>query len=484
MALLGVQLVFSMITASVLSKLSGRYSFGRWILCSRLARYLHPTDEELKKLVSGRGRHSGPKKDPKKALDDAFSVPRNIDLQLEMAPITPVDVLPLRFYTEYQWLLDFAFCGTFVFILTELYYALLQPQSEVNLSVMWAILIIGFALRVMFVVTAIYFEGEESGERIMCFVMGFFFLILAMGVLIVSEDVLEFGLERGYQNFSGGARKFLDEVGMDSAGPASLLTFRIILAVVCSLLGAFLTFPGLRLAKMHTDALRYSAGNPFMVILLHLNLVMPLLIATMWVRPITRDYLVLRNFSGRPLMSSEAFESVRVIVILVFCLLRFSLIWTHLQSHLNIAHDNISKMRREAGRISSIDLQRLVVRVYYYLCVVALQYAAPLILLFFCTLMLKTLGDMSFIAAFEVDLPVWARNASSSSSASSLVPPVHDPDTMAGAVAHFSLAFANFRSVFTPLWFRGILSFLVWWINLAWFISSAFGIVYHQYFTS
>ena len=51
MAVLGVQLVFSMITASILSKLSGHYSFGRWVLCSRLARYLHPSDEELRKLA-------------------------------------------------------------------------------------------------------------------------------------------------------------------------------------------------------------------------------------------------------------------------------------------------------------------------------------------------------------------------------------------------------------------------------------------------
>jgi hypothetical protein len=429
--------------------------------------------------VGGR-KHNGPKKDPKKAMDDAFTVPRNIDLQLEMAPITSVDVLPLRFYTEYQWLLDFAFCGVFVYILTELYYAILQPKTEVNLSMMWAILILGFALRVMFSVTAIYFEGEESGERILCFVMGFFFLIVAMGVLIVREDILEFGLEKGYHNFSGGARKFLDEVGLDSAGPASLLTFRIILAIVCAVLGAFLTFPGLRLAKMHTDALRYTGGNPFMVVLLHINLILPLLIVTMWIRPITREYLVERNYSGRPLMSSERFECLRVIIILVFCLLRFSLIWSHLQAHLNIAHDNIMKMKREAGRISSLDVQRLVVRVYYYLCVVALQYAAPLILLLFCTLMLKTLGNMSFASAFNIDLPVWTQNATSPSP----IPSQHDSDSMAGTVAHFTLAFANFRSVFTPMWFRGIFSFLCWWINLAWFVSSMFGIVYHQYFTS
>lgn len=40
-----------------------------------------------------------------------------------------------------------------------------------------------------------------------------------------------------------------------SRGPVSKLTFKLFLAVLCSLIGAFLTFPGLRLAQMHLDAL-------------------------------------------------------------------------------------------------------------------------------------------------------------------------------------------------------------------------------------
>lgn len=41
-------------------------------------------------------------------------------------------------------------------------------------------------------------------------------------------------------------------------GPVSKLTFKLFLAVLCSLIGAFLTFPGLRLAQMHLDALNLA----------------------------------------------------------------------------------------------------------------------------------------------------------------------------------------------------------------------------------
>ena len=45
--------------------------------------------------------------------------------------------------------------------------------------------------------TLVYWRGEDSGERSVCVSFGLFFLILAMGVLVVDESILEFGLESG-----------------------------------------------------------------------------------------------------------------------------------------------------------------------------------------------------------------------------------------------------------------------------------------------
>ena len=43
------------------------------------------------------------------------------------------------------------------------------------------------------------------------------------------------------------------------------------------------------------------------------------------------------------------------------------------QGYLNLAYHKMSELKQEAGKISNIDLQRLVIRVFYYLCVVTLQ---------------------------------------------------------------------------------------------------------------
>lgn len=431
----------------------------------------------------------GRRHDQKRAKDEPFTVPKNIPLQLEGAEIRPIDVLPLHFYTEFQWLIDFAFAGIFVYAITEIYYAVVQPKNEFNLSIMWCLLVVGFTVKVLFSLTSMYFRTDEGGERMLCVIFGFFFLVFAMGILIVDENTLEFGLEKAYVNFSKEAREFLAAQGIDSAGPATLLTFRIVLAFLCAFIGAFMTFPGLRLAKMHTNSMKYASEHPLKQLCLNINMIAPLLIILLWVKPVTREYLVDRSYNGRQIVNGETFETIRLVVILAFCLFRFLLCWTHLQSHLNLACEKVEALRHEAGRISSVDLQRMVARVYYYLCVVALQYLAPIIFLMYCCFILKTLGNFSFNTAFNLHLPTLRNVTSMEKSNENLTKtsPSHSTDThdnIKETVTHYSLALASLKQVFTPMYFRGLFSFLCWWICTTWFCTSAFGMIYYSYFIS
>lgn len=86
----------------------------------RLTRYLYPTDQQLRALAGvpkekpKRGKHSENGK-----VGDVFHVPRNLDIQLESAKVTVLDVVHLKYYAEYQWLLDFSVYTTIVYVLTE-----------------------------------------------------------------------------------------------------------------------------------------------------------------------------------------------------------------------------------------------------------------------------------------------------------------------------------------------------------------------------
>ncbi|XP_013386118.1 transmembrane protein 161B [Lingula anatina] len=489
MAVLGLQLVFSMVMASVLQKLTPHFSFGRWLLCGRLVRYLHPTDDELKTLAGtpkdvGKGRSK--KNDHRRGAPqkyEPFTVPRNLDIQLDTAVVSDIDVMSLHYYTEYQWLVDFSLCSAFIYILTEIYYAILQPDQEFNLSVCWCIMVTLFSLKILYSLTAMYFRTDDSGERMLCITFGFFFLVAAMGVLIVDEDRLEFGLNPAYKNFSGSATEFMKSQGIVSRGPISQIVFKIIIACCCAILGAFLTFPGLRYAKTHSDALKYSKESPFKLMLLHLNFIMPLLIVLLWVKPIARDFFteMKHRSMDRPLLTPEVFETTRMLIIIAFCLLRITLLSAHLQSHLNIAYERITNLKKESGRISNIDLQRMVTRVFYYLCVVALQYVVPVVLLLFCVFLMKTLGDLSWDSFLDID---WSLKTPINSSSGPSVSTTPDTDGTSNAAVHIALALSDLRKVFTPLFFRGVMAFFCWWLCLVNFTTSSFGLIYYSYFTN
>jgi len=487
MAVLGLQIVFTMIMVSCLSKFSAHLSFGRWLLCrGGLARYVHPSDDELRRLAgvstssAGRSSKNGKQRSDRRSTgsDDQLTLSKSADIQLDMVPIRSPDLLPLRFYNEFQWLMDFAVCGVMIYSLTEVYYAFGRPQqSEVNLSMMWCVLIVAFALKTLFSVTAIYFRTDEGGERILCIVFGLFFLVVSMAVLITPDNVLDFGFEVAYADFSAAADSFFEKQGLESAGPISLMSVRILLALVCSLFGALLTFPGLRLARMHTDAMRHARDQPVKQLLLLVNMILPLAAAIAWVRPLAREPL------ARYGVVDEWFELLRIAIVLFVCIVRLSMVRPHLQAHLNLAHDRVIALRREPGRISATELQKLVVRVYYYLCVVALQYLAPLVVLLFTVLMLKTLGGVSVLRAigYNVTSTTPTVRTEQSSSSSTVTSQSYFYDIYSTAL-QFSQILTSLRQIFVASCFRCLLSFTTWWLCSTWFLTSSFGLIYYSYF--
>nr|XP_061811527.1 transmembrane protein 161B-like [Nerophis lumbriciformis] len=468
-----------MVMASVIQKIIPHYSFARWILCSGSLRwYQHPTEDELRNLA---GKQKGQKRKDRKYnghIDNKpLTVPKDIDLQLETKYITEVDTLALHYFPEFQWLVDFTVAATVVYLITELYYSVAQPSGEMNISVVWSMLVLAFVVKILFSLTTHYFKLEEGGERSLCITFGFFFFVKAMAILIVTENYLEFGLETGFANFSDSALQFLEHQGLESQGPISKLTFKLILAFLCALIGAFLTFPGLRLAQMHLDALNVTTAK-FTQTLLHINFLSPLIMVLLWVKPITKDY-ILNPTLGKdslPLMAEQTYDTLRLWTIILMCALRLAMMRHHLQAYLNLAKKAVEQMKKEAGRISTVDLQKMVARVFYYLCVIALQYVAPLVMLLHTTLLLKTLGGYSW--GFRVEEVPCIHQTDSIQASAPIAPP--EAGTRA-SVTQLSVALGGLKTVFSPLLFRGLFSFFTWWIAACLFSTSLFGLFYHQY---
>lgn len=65
-------------------------------------------------------------------------------------------------------------------------------------------------------------------------------------------------------------------------------------------------------------------------------------------------------------LTSGAFDTIRFILIIAAVLLRFSLMPIYLQAYLNIAFDRIQEQKKEAGRITNVELQK---KVYNIICI-------------------------------------------------------------------------------------------------------------------
>ncbi|XP_045348469.1 transmembrane protein 161A isoform X2 [Leopardus geoffroyi] len=475
MAVLGVQLVVTLLTATLMHRLAPHCSFARWLLCNgSLFRYKHPSEEELRAL-EGKPKSRGRKERWANGYSEEkpLSVPRDAPFQLETCPLTAVDALVLRFFLEYQWFVDFAVYSGGVYVFTEAYYYALGPAKETNIAVFWCLLTVAFSIKMFLTVTRLYFSAEEGGERSVCLTFAFLFLLLAMLVQVVREETLELGLEPGLTSMTQNLEPLLKMQGWDWALPLAKLAIRMGLAFVGSMLGAFLTFPGLRLAQTHLDALTMSEDRPMLQFLLQMSFLSPLIILGLWTKPIARDFLHQApagemTFS---LLSDSAFDSLRLWVLVALCLLRLAVTRPHLQAYLCLAKARVEQLRREAGRIEAREIQRRVVRVYCYVTVVSLQYLTPLILTFNCTLLLKTLGGYSWGLG-----PVPMLSPPPSSAHDRLVGPEEDEAQQTAARIAGALS-----SLLTPLFLRGVLTFLIWWTAACQLLSSLFGLYFHRY---
>ncbi|XP_047552508.1 transmembrane protein 161A isoform X3 [Lutra lutra] len=451
MAVLGVQLVVTLLTATLMHRLAPHCSFARWLLCNgSLFRYKHPTEEELRALEGKPLRPRGRKERWANGYSEEkpLSVPRDAPFQLETCPLTAVDAL-------------------------EAYYYVLGPAKETNIAVFWCLLTVAFSIKMFLMVTRLYFSAEEGGERSVCLTFAFLFLLLAMLVQVVQEETLELGLEPGLASMTQNLEPLLKTQGWDWALPLAKLAVRIGLAFVGSMLGAFLTFPGLRLAQTHLDALTMSEDRPMLQFLLHTSFVSPLIILWLWTKPIARDFLHQAPLGGvpLPLLSDSAFESLRLWVLVALCLLRLAVTRPHLQAYLCLAKARVEQLRREAGRIEAREIQRRVVRVYCYVTVVSLQYLTPLILTLSCTLLLKTLGGYSWGPG-----PVPTLSPAASSARDRLVGLGEDEAQQTAARIAGALG-----SLLTPLFLRAVLTFLIWWTAACQLLSSLFGLYFHRH---
>lgn len=71
-------------------------------------------------------------------------------------------------------------------------------------------------------------------------------------------------------------------------------------------------------------------------------------------------------------MTEDTYDTLRLWAIILMCMLRLAMMRHHLQAYLNLAQKGVDQMKKEAGRISTVDLQKMVNKI---IDIIVLYYA-------------------------------------------------------------------------------------------------------------
>lgn len=64
-------------------------------------------------------------------------------------------------------------------------------------------------------------------------------------------------------------------------------------------------------------------------------------------------------------MAEQTYDTLRLWTIILMCVLRLAMMRHHLQAYLNLAQKGVDQMKKEAGRISTVDLQKMVIKIMF-----------------------------------------------------------------------------------------------------------------------
>ena len=235
MAIFGVQVVISMIVArSFLHKIFPYYSFGRWLITSGLKQYQSPTVSLLRPHVSvppsnnrGGGSNGGRKRAANQRtptseataadillnlkqfssnrLDPSLAIPKSANIKLQDVPVHGRDSMPLlRFSEQLEWMINFTLTAVIVYAITLAYYYIVPSAvlTEYNLSTIWLLLVSCYLIKVLVSLTKVYYSEELASQRSVGIVFTMFFFVCALGILLIDEGVLDFGLERSHKSIT------------------------------------------------------------------------------------------------------------------------------------------------------------------------------------------------------------------------------------------------------------------------------------------
>jgi hypothetical protein len=235
-----------------------------------------------------------------------------------MAPVQPADLYYIKYTDDFQSFIDVSLIALIIYITTEIYYNLFQPHGEVNLSVVWCGMIVGYGFLTLSSITLNYLRTSEASLLLVFAGLSF---MLSLLVQLADTKFFDFNLKDAFRNFSNSTVTLIqqhlesqmlqtDDASSDAQKSQTQqqqqnyprpttsqkiyshiktystneLMFTCTLAAVSGFIGALLFFPSFRLARLHYLCLKYSDNSKFKRFVYYLSFMLPLLISLCWVK--------------------------------------------------------------------------------------------------------------------------------------------------------------------------------------------------------
>ena len=277
------------------------------------------------------------------------------------------------------------------------------------------------------------------------------FFVFALGILLVDDDILHFRLRESHTNISRCVGKLLRPYisDIDSFVLLPVWAFKMVLAVVASLLSAMLVFPSFRYSELQFNVTTVTRSVVTRAVV-RLCYLMPLFCLGLWIKPFAKD--LFSEMDVITILGREVYhETFRHWSILFYCGLRAALFKLHLQNYLELASLRVEDLRKETGRISILQLRKKVSTIFSFYGGVAVQYMAPVVVLLCLSVLMHVLSPYQRESLTPEQLEV-------------------EPSSNVFRSSGFGLSM-----------FHGCLSFLCWWGCFTVFVASGFGSALRAY---
>lgn len=483
MALFPPEFLAGLLLAFLQLRLRSHLSVAAWLV-SGLSFFLPPDDELLAVL---NGRVPGAKSSGPLSANDKLA-----NFYVRSAQTEPGVFAQTLFYELYEMLVVVATSALGGCVIGDLLGVVIQ-QETTNMAVYG--LLSALLVSLWFPLQLQRAQGLlASYESRLAVAVGIVAFIVAAFAIASPKNLFDFDVERA-ADVAGQrialaltAFGFVDEdfVNIAPATETARWGFFFSLAFTAAAFAASLFLPAFRFARMYMAMTRNQNAKvkPLVLLLLHVNMWSPLLVAAFWMPALLQKPLV----HSLGLLTLDQFHTLRLYVVLLAAVLRLLGFRRHLQFFLLEPRDTMAAAIVESGNgpIDGGALQRAARIQFNYAPVVAIQYLAPIVTLVASAALLARQGGMS--------LGVISGLQSLVALATGVAPSNSTPEvdwTIAPDLGGFRLGDELDREnaakllkgmaafpVLTPEFYASVVGFLLWFVSFTTLVVSVSGILY------